>query len=404
MKKLFKFLKFSVYATVIVIALILVTIYVGHKFIFPIPYSETTTVPDIKASGFCFGVNCQDAPKTADAFLTVFANQIKNYNSVAPSLWPENKVVNLYVAVESIENNKSWLISPKGDIKTLSEKQLKALCPARARYNIGFTPFKNDSLQGVYLALSEEALSNVLEYQKYQYLGTYDLLLTHNHEMFHQLEQDQHWASPETINNRSRNPMLDNREARTERHLLYKLLLEANSMEASAQKDTLILQVLSNYQHYKTTHPEDFKAATYYDRIEGTAHYYEIISSLYSAYPTQIHSPETLRAGLRILAESSNPKPYEDSGIDNESYIIGAWVGFLLDELQEDHTVWKKEIMQNADLTPLDILAQIYEGKPLPPPVKPTNALEEQINTSIQEQTNKKVAPGIFRMLYQLIF
>ncbi len=403
-KRIVKFLKYCVYTVIILVVLIIATIYIGHKLIFPIPYSETATIPDIKENGFCFGVDCQSSPTTVDLFIPVFANQIKHYNAIAYSLWPENSVVGLYVAVESIENDRSWLISPNGVVKILTATELKELCPARPRYNIGFSYFKNDSIQGTYLALSEDALKNLLEYQNYQYLGTYDLLLTYNHEMFHQLEQDNNWVTPETIHNRGRNPMLDNVEARTERHLLYKLLLEANSVQQSAEKDSIILQVLSNYRHYKNSYPDDFNAATYFDRIEGTAHYYEMISSLYSAYPAQIYSTETLKNALRILARSNNPKPYEEPGIDNESYIIGAWTGFLLDELQDDNFVWKKEIMQNADLTPLDILDRIYEGRTLPPPLKPTKELEEKVKISIQAMKDKKVAPGIFRMLYQLVF
>lgn len=404
MMKLLKFLKYCVFAIILIIVLALATIFIGHKFVFPIPFSETTTIPDIKEDGFCFGVNCQPKSKTVDEFLPVFATQMKNYNTIAPSLWPENKVVNLYAAVESIESGKSWLISPRGEIKTLTTDELKELCPARARYNIGFTPFKNDSIQGVYLALSEDALKNVLEYQKYQYLGTYDLLLTYSHEMFHQLEQDNNWVSPQTVQNSSRNPMLDNAAARTERFQLYQLLLKANAAPSASVRDSLISQVLSNYQHYKNTYPDDYKSAEYFDRIEGTAHYYEIVSSLYSAYPREVNSAETLKRALMVLAQNENQKPYQEAGIDNESYIIGAWTGFLLDELQEDNSLWKREIMQNPDLTPLDILAQVFEGKTLPSPVKPSKELEEQIKSSIQAQKDKKVAPGIFRMLYQLIF
>lgn len=310
----------------------------------------------------------------------------------------------MYIAVQSIEYDKSWLISPDGKIKNLSEKELKQLCPLRPRYNIGFDRFQNDSIQGVYLALSEEALKNVLEYQNYQYLGTYDLLLTFNHEMFHQLEQDKNWASPDQIANRSRNPGFERTAARIARYQIYRQLLEAYSAETIEQRDSLILQLLSNYQHYKETYPEDYKAAKYFDRIEGTAHYYEMISSLYSAYPQQVHSTETLQNALKTFAQNNGIKPYEAPGVDNESYVLGAWTGFLLNEIQEDNSQWKNEIMQHPDLTPLDILAEIYEDQPLPSPTEPTKATEENVKAAIQEINDKKTAPGIFRMLYQLVF
>lgn len=185
MRKLLKFLKFCVIAFVALILLVLLTIYVGHKFIYPIPYSAIATIPDIEEDGFCFGVNCRPAAKDADSFIPVFAGQIRNYNHIAPVLWPGNNVVNLYAAVESIEHNKSWLISPEGTVTKITTEELRELCPVRSRFNIGFNPFSNDTINGVYLALSEEALKNLLEYQYYQYLGTYDLFLTYSHEMFH---------------------------------------------------------------------------------------------------------------------------------------------------------------------------------------------------------------------------
>lgn len=404
MKKILKFLKYCLYAFILLIVLGLATIYIGHKFIFPIPYSETPTIPDLKEDGLCLGVGCQPTAKTVDEFVPVFANQIKRYNQIAPSLWPDNQVVNLYAAVQSIETGKSWLISPEGEIKSLSTDELEKLCPVRAQYNIGFEFCKNDATPSVYLALSEEALDNVLEYQKYQYLGTYDLLLTYSHEMFHTLEQDEKWESPQTIENRGRDPMFDNLEARTERRLTSQLLQEAVAAETKSQRDTLILQALSNYQYYKDTFPEDYKAATYFDRIEGTAHYYEIVSSLYSAYPEQVNSKDTLYKALSLLAKSNNSQPYEEPGVVTESYVLGAWTGFLLDEIQADNSNWKTEIMQNPDLTPLDILAQQYEGKPLPDPIKPSADLEDQVKDAILKEENKEVAPGIFRMLYQLIY
>lgn len=164
------------------------------------------------------------------------------------------------------------------------------------------------------------------------------------------------------------------------------------------------MQVIANYNHYKEKHADDNLAARYYDRIEGTAHYFEIISSLYSSYPEQVNSATTLKSALGVLARSSNSKPYEMPGVDNESYVIGAWTGFLLDEIYEDAAVWKNEIMQNPDLTPLDLLAQSYSDNELPEAIEPSEEINQQVKEAIEEMKNKKVAPGIFRMLYQLIF
>lgn len=404
MNKFLRILAYCFIALIVLIGLGLTAIYVGHKFIFPIPYSETATIPDIRQDGFCLGVDCQPAARTVETFIPVFANQVKSYNRIAPSLWPDNQVVDLAAAVQSIETGKAWLISPEGETSSLSTEELAKLCPVRPKYNIGFELCNSDGARTVYLALSEEALGNVLEYQKYQYLGSYDLLLTYNHEMFHKLEQDKEWQSPQTIENRARDPMLDHPEARAERLLISQLLQEAVAAETHPQRDSLILQALSNYQYYKNTWPEDYQAAKYFDRIEGTAHYYEVVSSLYSAYPAQVHSVETLTQAQRLLAQSKNPKPYAEPGIVDESYVLGAWAGFLLDQVQADNSQWKTEIMRDPDLTPLDILTQQYKGQALPSPIQPSPAINDTVNEAILKTRDKNVAPGIFRMLYQLIF
>lgn len=50
-----KFFKYSFYTIIGILVLGIAFIYAGHKFIYPIPYSATTTIPDIKNDGFCFG-------------------------------------------------------------------------------------------------------------------------------------------------------------------------------------------------------------------------------------------------------------------------------------------------------------------------------------------------------------
>lgn len=403
MKRLLKLLKFFLLTVLIVAVLGVAFIYAGHKFIFPVPYSSTTTIPDIRSGGFCLGVNCQPSVLTFNTFIPVFASQIKNYNQIAPSLWPNNRVVNLYAVVQSIENETSCIISPEGKITSLTSSELRKICAIRPKYNIGFAPFTNDSIKGVYLALSEDALKNRLEYQKYQYLGTYDLLLTYSHEMFHLYEQDKNWETPQIIYNRARNPGLDNIEARTERRLITNLILKA-AAATQPERDSIILQTLSNYRKYKSDYPDDYRAARYFDRIEGTAHYYEVVSSLYSAYPQYIDSKEKLVEAMRILAAGSNPKPYREPGIIAESYILGVWAGFLLDEILANNSQWKTEIMENPELTPLDILFRQFQDTILPSPIIASPDIKSEVLLAIKNEKDKSVAPGIFRMLYQLIF
>lgn len=404
MKRIFKFFKYVFLGILSLVALFLLVIFIGHKFLYPIPYSVSQSLPDLKEDGICLGVGCQPQAKSPEEFLPIFARQIKTYNQLADTIWPNNQAVNMYAAVQSIESSKSWLISPDGEFKELSKAELAELSPLRPKYDIGFAPFENDTMKGVYLALSEKSLSNYLEFEKYQYLGTYDMFITYAHEMFHILEQDQSWTHPDKIVNQGRSPKLDNTEARIWRAHLIQQLLYANAATDAVDKDQRIREALATYQHYKTDFPDDAEAGKYFDRIEGAAHYYDMITSLYSAYPDMINSKETLEKALRLLAKSNYQGAYSSPGVDNESYVIGAWAGFLLDQLSENHTDWKNELIQNPDKTPMVLLADYYSGKSLPEVVQPGEDFRNHILESIEAVKSKKVAPGIFRMLYQLVF
>lgn len=402
MKKLLKVIKYLAYTIVGFIVLVLLIIFIGHKVLFPVPFSEIQSIPDIKTQEFCFGVGCQPQATTVDEFIPVFVQQLVTYYKVASQLWPNNHVVNQYVLVQSIERNRAWLISPEGEVEKITKKEVKELAPIRARYSVGFSTFSNDTLDGVYLALSEKGLKNFLEYEKYHHLGTYDLFLTFSHELFHILEQDSRWAKPDRVVNAARNDRLYDVEARVMRTFLYSRLLNAVAEQSPEKKDELVLEVLALYHAYKESFIDDFEHGKYFDRIEGTAFYHELISSLYSSYPHQVYSTETLYQALSVIAQHSNP--YDDVGLIHSGYTIGGWTGVLLDYYQEDNNLWKTEIMENAEITPMDILANHFEHKVLPEPEQVPQDIRENVLTAIEKQENLKVAPQIFRFLYELFF
>lgn len=68
MRKLFKIIKYLFLTFIGLILLGLLTVYVGHKWIYPVPYSETQTVPDIKSDGFFAGIGF-----TMSVFITLLA-------------------------------------------------------------------------------------------------------------------------------------------------------------------------------------------------------------------------------------------------------------------------------------------------------------------------------------------
>lgn len=339
MKFLIKLFKYAVIAFISFIFLIYATVFIGHKLIFPVPFSDVQSVADITNDEFCFGVGCQPVISGVEEFMPIFANQIKIYNENAPLYWPDNNVVNQYALVQSIEKNKAWLVSPDGNLEPITKKRVKELSRLRSPYDTGFNLFEKDDTSGVYLALSEKELNNFLSFEKYPYLGTYDLFLTYSHELFHIIEQGKNWKYSKTISNMGRNDRLDNKEARFKRSLMYQQVLAAVAESDSQAKEELILDVISTYKDYKENYPGDFEDGKYFDRVEGSAHYFEIVTSLYSAYPDQVNSEETLEAALILLA--GNIDPYSEIGLVFESYTIGGWTGVLLDQIQADKTSGK---------------------------------------------------------------
>lgn len=70
------------------------------------------------------------------------------------------------------------------------------------------------------------------------------------------------------------------------------------------------------------------------DRIEGSAYYFEMITSLYSAYPNQIKTEHDLYEGLKLIAQNTNP--FEGIGLGIEGYWLSGWTGVLLDQYEGD--------------------------------------------------------------------
>ncbi|MDR1771043.1 MAG: hypothetical protein LBS02_10445 [Hungatella sp.] len=69
------------------------------------------------------------------------------------------------------------------------------------------------------------------------------------------------------------------------------------------QGDTtgLILDALATYAGYKEKFPGDYRDSDYWDRIEGTATYYEIMAGLYLSYPDKVTDYDSLRLRIRSL-------------------------------------------------------------------------------------------------------
>jgi hypothetical protein len=385
-----KFLKVLLIVVVSLVVLVYGGIFLGHKVLFVEKTSDVPTLPAAQNAEFTLGVQAHEQPTTMEAYVEVLGEQIKRYNEVAPGLWPDNALINRSAIVESLENGKFWLISPDGSVSGLSKKEAIEITSLNS-YSGGFSSFDG----GMYLAATLEDLNNYLSWQKYLHLGTYDLFITFSHESFHETEQIK-WATSSDVPNASRDEFLGDVDARAKRSLLQKQLLAA----IATPGDTgLVLDAVATYKDYKERFPEDYKNALFFDRIEGTAYYYEIISCLYAAYPGTVVDSASLDRALSLLATREDV--YVSLGLVTEGYNVGGFAGFLLDRVEPD---WKSRLMKEADLSPMEMLLEFYEGEALPPPKVLTQAEIDEVGAEINAPPETNGPVLLFRMLYQLLF
>jgi hypothetical protein len=392
MKTLLKIIKTLIITIVVLVGLAYGSVFVGHKFLFKIKTSTTPTIAPVQNEEFTFGVQAHTQVQTMEEYVALLGRQVANYQRVAPSLWVNNALVNRRVIVEAVDSGKFWLITPEGEVTTLTMAQALDYGISRAPYAGGFSEFEG----GIYLAVTEESLHNVLAYQKYLHLGTYDPFITFAHEDFHGAEQMK-WAQASTWQNTARNEFMDDTGARAKRDLLQRQLLEAI---ANPGATALILEALATYDDYKIKFPQDFENSIFADRIEGTAYYYELVASIYASYPDKVKTPAELERALALLA--TRPDVYVDHGLTAEGYNVGGFACILLDRLESD---WQTRLMADATLTPIQMLRDHFAAATLPAPKQLTEAeiaaVGEKLNAPDDGDSG---LARLFSALYQFLF
>jgi hypothetical protein len=390
MKLLAKIFKALLIIVLSVVALVYGGVFLGHKVIFKEPESKVPTIQPATDGTMTLGLQ-PDQPVTVEGYIDVLAAQLKRYNEIAPSLWPDSAVTNQSIILEELNSQRFWLISPDGAVTVLQEDEALAYGFYRSNYFGGFDPYDG----GMYLAVAESDLTNYLLFEKYLHVGTYDAFITFTHESFHMKEQAK-WAMPDSVPNEAREEFLDNGDARAKRALLQRQLLKAISGRADRQ---LILEAVATYEDYKTGFPDDYNYSVFTDRDEGTAYYYELISSLYAAYPAQVNSREDLYRALELLATREDI--YVDTGLVAEGYNVGGFACILMDMLGYD---WKERIMNDADATPIEMLAESVSGETLPPPARLTQEEIDAVSERINEMEKGGGPSLLFKFLYELLF
>ena len=385
-----KFLKVLCIIIVAIAIIVYGGVFICHKVFFKEQISNVPTIQAATDGTFTFGVQAHPTQaQMVEEFLPVLTEQLKRYNEIASALWPDNAVVDQSLVIEKIDNGKLWLITPDGIITPISKNEVKKLGANRNAYVDGFSFFDG----GMYYAIRDIDVQNVLDWQKYLHLGTHDTILFLTHEKFHNDEQGK-WRHKDVIPNMGRGEFLENTEARAKRDLLQRQLLKA----VSEPNDTrLILDALATYEDWKVQFPEDYKNSYYFDRIEGAAYYYELVSGLYIGYPDQVKGKNDLDGALSLLATREDV--YVKHGLASESYIVGGFSCVLLDRLEPD---WQERLMNDPDATPIEMLLQHFKDEQLPAPKQLTKEEIGAVRWAIQEP--KDVKPRLFRFIYDILF
>ncbi|MCL2680751.1 MAG: hypothetical protein FWF11_04715 [Coriobacteriia bacterium] len=390
-----KFKKIALVLLAIIVSLALLVcggVFLGHKVLFPVPTSDVPSIEAATDGILTLGVQAHmPQPATIDEYVDVLARQVKRYNEVAPKLWHENALTNQSIIVEEIGKNDFWLIEPDGTIKSLSKDEVLERGAQRTPYFNGFSQFDG----GMYVAVAENDITNYLLFEEYPHLGTYDPFITFVHEGFHVQQED--WAEMDEVPNRGRGEFLEDTAARAKRNLLLRQVLKAVSEPNNTQP---MFDALATYEDYKAQFPDDYKASIYTDRIEGTAYYYELISCLYSAYPAQIKDESDLESALSLLATREDV--YVDYGLVVEGYMIGGFTCVLLDRYVDG---WQAKLMDDPEMTPLEMLYQHFDEEALPAAVQLTQAEIDALGVRIQDSSDAGTGPYLlFRFLYDFLF
>jgi len=386
-----KFLTISLITVVSLVMIVYGGVFLGHTVFFKEERSDVPTVDAVTDGTYLFGPQAHPFHATTlESFIPVLAEQLKRYNEIAPTLWPNNTLTHQTLIVEDIQKKKLWLINPEGTFAPLSKAEAENYHITRSTFADGFSFFDG----GMYYAAHEKDVANYLSWQNYYHLGTYDPIIWLVHEGFHQMQSD--WPSPKDPLNQERDEFLNDMPARLQRALLETQLFEAVRDPGNT---TLILDALATYQEWKRQFPDDYANSVNTDRIEGTAYYYEIVSSLYIGYPDQIRKQEDVDRAFTLLATREDA--YSGYGLTREGYTVGGFSSVLLDRCDPD---WKQQLMKDPDATPIEMLYQHFAHETLPEPVHLNGSQIDEYTEKIQASTRIEAMPGVFAMLYDWLF
>jgi len=377
LERLKKILKVLLITAVSVAVLLYGGVFLGHKLIFPVKTSNVPTVAAVTNGRFTFGAQAHmPQPTDAGEYVAVLAEQLKQYNQIAPEIWPGNSLADQSLIVNEIRSGRFWLIGPGGDVKPLTKAEAS-------------------NSEGLRLTIAGEDITNYSVFERELQLGTYDAFIAFVQKGFRSAEQSK-WQTTDNIPNLDHNEFLDNIPARAKRDLLERQLLKAVSEPGNRQ---LILDALATYNDWKSEFQGDYKSSVYDDRIEGTAYYFELVSCLYSAYPDQVKNGADLDQALSLLATRDDV--YVKHGLIAEGGIIGGFACVLLDRIDSG---WKEKLMNDPVATPMELLSSNFSSMDLPAPEQVTTAETDAVAAAIRAPIENKGIALFFKYVYDRLY
>lgn len=360
----------------------------------------TTSAFLLENEEFRIGHGTKPQPATLDDYVQQTASQIGKFNKRAESFWPGTSFDGAVVYFISNDRKNAWKVEYDGSYTKVENVKSVPRHGSVLGYEMEFFPLRVeiDGVKGMVIVISQDALLDQKSYEKYTHLGTYDPLLTYIHEGFHLFAQDgDRWENAD-VSTAIRENALDNLEARKLRTYTLKLLSRA--LQDEENRDLYMKQAVKLHQEYKTTFVKEYERVRYFERIEGTASYYEVVASLQVSYPETIHETNYAKA---VALWSTHRRPEEVLGASHEAYELGILAGVLLD-LKSDPSEWKEKIERDPETTPMDLIEGLYTKEELDEVDVPE--ISEEFALSLLEPIDRgqAVKNNLLGFLYHVFF
>jgi len=364
------------------------------------PQPSTSTVV-LENKDFRIGHASKVQPATLGEYLSIVAPQIKRFNEQADEFWPNSSFKDSVVYFITNDKRQAWKVEYDGSFNKIDNVKSVPRFESVLGYHMEFYYLKPEEHgeKGMVLVISLEDLLDQVKYEKYTHLGTYDPIITYIHEGFHIFTQSSdHWKEAD-ISKAQREDAFDNLEARKLRTYSIKLLYKA--LQDESNRDFYVRQALRLYQTYKATFPEEYERVQYFERIEGSASYYEIVSCLQVSYPETINSTNYTDA---VALWTTNRQPQNSVGASHEAYELGAVAGVLLDMYYDDANEWKEKLENDPASTPMGLLETLFTEEELKQVDVPE--ISQEYTDKLIESINKgrNVRSNLISFLYHVFF